>query len=81
MSLTILKTDGTEEVFDGMKLEWSLRRAGASTHTAARIRETIETSTANRASTSEIYKRAFQMLRHDARPAAARYSLRMLSQY
>lgn len=76
MSLTILKTDGTEEVFDGMKLEWSLRRAGASTHTAARIRETIETSTANGASTSEIYKRAFQMLRHDARPAAARYSLR-----
>ena len=76
MNLTILKTDGTEEVFDGMKLEWSLRRAGASTHTAARIRETIETSTANGASTSEIYKRAFQMLRHDARPAAARYSLR-----
>lgn len=76
MSLTILKTDGTEEVFDGMKLEWSLRRAGASTHTAARIRETIETATASGASTSEIYKRAFQMLRHDARPAAARYSLR-----
>lgn len=76
MSLTILKTDGTEEVFDGMKLEWSLRRAGATTHTAARIRETIETATANGASTSDIYKRAFQMLRHDARPAAARYSLR-----
>lgn len=76
MNVLIKKTDGTEEPFDGLKLEWSLRRAGASTHTADRIRTTIEASLANGAPTSEIYKRAFQMLRHDARPAAARYSLR-----
>jgi hypothetical protein len=76
MSVTIVKTDGSEEVFDGMKLEWSLRRAGASTHTAERIRHTIENSIAHGVGTQEIYKRAFQMLRHDARPAAARYSLR-----
>ncbi len=72
----ILKTDGTTEPFDGMKLEWSLRRAGATTHTAERIRHTIESSIAAGMPTQEIYKRAFQMLRHDARPAAARYSLR-----
>ena len=76
MSVEIVKTDGTVEPFDGMKLEWSLRRAGATTHTAERIRHTIESSISAGAMTQEIYKRAFQMLRHDARPAAARYSLR-----
>lgn len=76
MPVEIVKTDGTTETFDGMKLEWSLRRAGASTHTAERIRHTIESSIRAGAPTQEIYKRAFQMLRHDARPAAARYSLR-----
>lgn len=76
MSLTITKTDGSKEPFDGMKLEWSLRRAGASTHTAERIRHTIEASLSSGTPTQEIYKRAFMMLRHDARPAAARYSLR-----
>lgn len=76
MPVEITKTDGTTEVFDGMKLEWSLRRAGASTATAERIRHTIERSIANGTQTSEIYRRAFTMLRHDARPAAARYSLR-----
>lgn len=76
MAVEIRKTDGTVEPFDGMKLEWSLRRAGATTHTAERIRHTIESSIAAGSATQEIYKRAFQMLRHDARPAAARYSLR-----
>ncbi|MDB5195245.1 MAG: hypothetical protein JWO84_429 [Parcubacteria group bacterium] len=76
MPVEIVKTDGTTEAFDGMKLEWSLRRAGATTHTAERIRHTIEASISAGAPTQEIYKRAFQMLRHDARPAAARYSLR-----
>lgn len=76
MSVLITKTDGTQEAFDGMKLEWSLRRAGASSHTAERIRHTIEASLAGGTGTSEIYKRAFQMLRHDSRPSAARYSLR-----
>jgi hypothetical protein len=72
----IVKTDGTVEQFDGMKLEWSLRRAGASTHTAERIRHTIEASLSPGSPTQEIYKRAFQMLRRDSRPSAARYSLR-----
>lgn len=76
MPVEIVKTDGTVEAFDGMKLEWSLRRAGATQHTAERIRRTIEASLSAGAQTQEIYKRAFQMLRHDARPAAARYSLR-----
>ncbi len=72
----IIKADGTVEVFDGSKLEMSLQRAGAGVHTAERIRRTIEASIGSKAGTHEIYKRAFVMLRQDARTAAARYSLR-----
>ena len=73
---TIVKADGTTELFDSAKLEASLRRAGAGDHTAKRIRNTIESTVVRGASTKEIYARAFAMLRHEARPVAARYSLR-----
>jgi hypothetical protein len=73
---TIIKADGTTESFDPAKLEASLRRAGAGDATAKRIRSTIESSVARSASTKEIYTRAFTMLRHEAKPVAARYSLR-----
>ncbi|HYF28884.1 MAG TPA: ATP cone domain-containing protein, partial [Candidatus Paceibacterota bacterium] len=72
----IIKADGTIEPFDGQKLETSLRKAGASEKTAERIRHTIESSIAPAAESTEVYRRAFQMLRREARPAAARYSLR-----
>jgi len=76
MAPEIIKADGTVEVFDGSKLERSLRNAGATPHTAARIRSTIESSMGTSVESTEIYKRAFQMLRRDNRPSAARYSLR-----
>lgn len=76
MQPKIIKLDGTIEPFDGTKLEASLRNAGASEHTASRIRHTIESSIAPAAESREIYRRAFQMLRQEARPVAARYSLR-----
>jgi hypothetical protein len=76
MKPEIIKADGTVEVFDGIKLESSLRKAGATDQTAERIRHTIETSMGPRAESADIYRRAFQMLRQDARPVAARYSLR-----
>jgi hypothetical protein len=72
----IVKSDGTVEPFNGDKLEESLRMSGASDQTASRIRRTIEVSIAPSARTNEIYRRAFTMLRQDAREAAARYSLR-----
>jgi hypothetical protein len=72
----IIKADGTIEPFDGTKLESSLRKAGATEKTAERIRLTIESTIAPAAESNEIYRRAFQMLRREARPAAARYSLR-----
>jgi hypothetical protein len=72
----ILKADGTIERFDGAKLEASLRRAGAPISVAEGIRRTIETTLVRDAHTSEIYKRAFALLRQHERSAAARYSLR-----
>jgi hypothetical protein len=72
----IIKADGTVEPFDGSKLEMSLMRAGATEHTAERIRLTIQTSMGPSTQSTEIYRRAFQMLRQDSRPSAARYSLR-----
>ncbi|MDB5264626.1 MAG: hypothetical protein JWN64_197 [Parcubacteria group bacterium] len=76
MNQEIIKTDGSVEIFDGAKLEHSLVRAGASERSANRIRITIEASLGNSAQSTDIYKRAFQMLRRDSRPSAARYSLR-----
>lgn len=76
MTPEIIKADGTVEPFDGTKLEGSLRKAGASEKTAERIRHTIEATIAPAAASNEVYRRAFQMLRREARPAAARYSLR-----
>ncbi|MBU1292856.1 restriction endonuclease [Patescibacteria group bacterium] len=76
MATEIVKADGTVEIFDGSKLENSLIRAGATESIASRIRSTIEDSISPMAESTEIYRRAFQMLRHDSRPSAARYSLR-----
>lgn len=72
----IVKADGRVEPFDGTKLEASLRRVGAPDHVARRVRTTIESTIAPGSGTKEIYARAFTMLRQNARPLAARYSLR-----
>lgn len=76
MKPEIVKADGTVEVFDGLKLESSLMKAGALQSSAERIRHTIESSMGPMAESSDVYRRAFQMLRQEARPVAARYSLR-----
>jgi len=72
----IVKADGTIEIFDGAKLESSLRKAGAGVTSAARIRATIERTIVQGVGTQEIYKRAFTLLRNEERSTAARYSLR-----
>lgn len=73
---TIVKADGSTEVFKPERLEWSLRRSGAGPHTAARIAETIAKSVVASATSKEIYAKAFALLRKEARPVAARYALR-----
>lgn len=72
----IRKADGTSEHFDAAKLEASLRRAGATVSTAANIRGVIERTIIPGVRTTEIYKRAFSLLRQNERIVAARYSLR-----
>ncbi|MEK7604674.1 MAG: ATPase [Patescibacteria group bacterium] len=73
---TIVKADGTHEVFDPTRLIVSLERAGAGAHTAERIARAITTTVLPGASSREIYSRAFALLRREARPVAARYALR-----
>ncbi len=75
-SPNIIKADGTIEPFDPAKLAASLRRAGAGTHTAERIAKIITQSAGSTVDSREVYKKAFTMLRREARPAAARYALR-----
>jgi hypothetical protein len=72
----IIKTDGSVETWDGNKLERSLVRAGATPTTAKRIHDTIELSMGTMSGSSDIYRRAFAMLRVEGRAVAARYSLR-----
>lgn len=75
-STTIVKADGTNELFNPERLIMSLERSGASELLARRIAETITDTVAPGASSKEIYTRAFSLLRKEARPIAARYALR-----
>lgn len=74
--IEITKADGTVEVFDGTKLEASLRRAGASAKIASEIRSAVEGTLVPKMTTHDIYRRAFSLLRKDERSTAVRYSLR-----
>ena len=72
----ITKADGSNEIFDPVRLIFSLERAGAGPHTAQRIAESITNTIIPGISSKEIYARAFGLLRKEARPVAARYALR-----
>lgn len=73
---TIIKADGTTEVFSPERLAASLNRAGAGMHTAERIANEVAATLVPGSSSREIYTRAFALLRREARPVAARYALR-----
>lgn len=73
---TIIKADGTKEVFDPVRFAVSLQKAGAGEHTAERITKTVSATLVPGATSKEIYSRAFALLRREARPIAARYALR-----
>ncbi len=73
---TIVKADGTVEPFDPGKLVASLTKAGATMASAERIAHVILSSSASSVMSGEVYRKAFSMLRREAKPAAARYALR-----
>jgi hypothetical protein len=72
----ITKADGTREEFRVGKLETSLKRAGAGKNEIRDIVARVETSLADGMRTQDIYRHAFELLRDNNDPVAARYSIR-----
>ncbi len=75
--ILITKADGELQPFDPTKLERSLQHAGATSTARARILSHIIDELRPRMTTEDIYRRAFQLLRHEEQaPVAARYSMK-----
>ncbi len=72
----VIKSSGQKEEFDENKLKESLILAGASAQNAEIITIKIIEELSEEATTSEIYKKAFQLLYKMHLPAAKRYVLR-----
>ncbi len=74
--ILIVKSTGEKEPFESAKLLSSLEKAGASGDQAEKVLIHVEKELASGTTTSEIYRHAFEVLRHIAGPTAARYSMR-----
>jgi len=72
----ITKADGSREIFDSSKLEFSLKNAGASNAAIETILDDISDLMVDGMTTHEIYSRAFEMLHSTEQPAAVKYSLK-----
>lgn len=72
----VKKFDGTKEVFDKSKLYQSLLRSGAQKSIAEAVADQVEGEIRDGMTTGEIYHHAFKLLHREAKPIAARYSLR-----
>lgn len=72
----VVKADGTRELFDVKKLEYSLKKAGASSKTVEDIITHIATHLSQEITTHEIYKHAFELLHKEEKPIALKYSLK-----
>ena len=72
----VVKADGTSETFKMNKLRRSLKKAGATPKEVRTICEKINSELVEGIKTEAIYRRAFELLRDQAQPTAARYSLR-----
>ncbi len=74
--ITITKADGTRELFEESKLVESLRNAGGSDDIIEEIINHVAKEMWDGMPTSEIYSRAFKLLRSHSMPLAVKYSLR-----
>lgn len=72
----ITKADGTKELFEENKLIESLERVGATQAQIDDITAEVGKQIENDMPTSEIYRRAFDLLRKTSMPTAIKYSLR-----
>jgi hypothetical protein len=74
--IEIVKADGSREIFDPLKLHYSLKKSGVSNDLADRVLRQIESELSNGMKTSDIYRRAFTLLEKEERHNAGRYSLK-----
>lgn len=72
----VVKADGTKELFDIGKLEFSLKRAGATSKAINEILQHINEHLEDGITTREIYKHAFELLQNKDQPIALKYSLK-----
>ncbi|MES3031200.1 MAG: restriction endonuclease [Patescibacteria group bacterium] len=74
--ITITKADGTRELFEESKLVESLKNAGGTDAVIEDVIDHVGKDMWDGMPTSEIYSRAFKLLRTHSLPLAVRYSLR-----
>ncbi len=72
----VIKANGTRELFDEKKLEFSLKRAGASSLSVNQIIAHVKAHLDKNITTHEIYRHAFELLHKDEQPVAIKYSLK-----
>lgn len=76
MAVEIIKNNGQREPFDSDKLRHSLARSGATVFVANDIVAQIEREIKDNMTTTEIYRKAFALLKKQGQKSAVRYSLR-----
>jgi hypothetical protein len=74
--ISITKSDGTKQLFEEEKLVSSLKRVGASPEAIDDVVDEIGKEIRDGMTTSEIYRRAFDLLRKHSTKVAAKYSVR-----
>lgn len=72
----VIKANGEREIFDPRKLENSLRKIGTNDDLIREILFEVEKRAFDGITTSEIYKKAFSILKKKHKPIAVRYSLK-----
>ena len=71
--LYVVKADGTRELFDVKKLEYSLKKAGASSKAVDDILSRVNTGVAPEITTHEIYKNPFAFLDSEEKQIELKY--------
>lgn len=74
--VTVRKSDGTSQLFEEEKLVQSLRRVHASDEVIEEIVDQVEREMKDGITTSEIYSRAFELLKKFSHRSAVKYSIR-----
>lgn len=72
----VVKSSGHYEKFSPTKLQRSLRRSGLPPHKCSNIVQTVVREIQPGASTKDIYRRAYQLVKEESKVAAVHYSLK-----